>query len=247
MFNIYKHFTIKGNFGIIAPMRFYFYFKYAISFIIAVVLAIVTLPVFIITAIAIKIEDGGKVIFSQERTGRGMKRFKVYKFRTMKTTDVVFDKNRAVISANNSNVTKVGKFIRKFKIDELPQIYNVLKGDMCFISPRPLMPTYECDYKDWEKVKFFTKPGMTGLGQVNGNGYLSTEERNYYDVYYVMHASPIMDIKIIFKTLGVILHGEEKYIRHVKIEDYCKLRTGAKALWDKETSFSKLFIPKRAV
>lgn len=227
-------------------MRLYFHFKYSISYLLAIVLAIVTAPIFLITAIAIKAEDGGKVIFSQERTGMGMKRFKVYKFRTMKSTNVVYNKNRTVIAGHNSNVTKVGRVIRKFKIDELPQIYNVLKGDMCFISPRPLLPDFEGDYKDWEKVKFFAKPGMTGLGQVNGNGYLSLEERNYYDVYYVMHASPWLDLKIMFRTIGVILCGEEKYINHVKVNDYCALKTGAKALWDKKTNVRKKFTPQYA-
>lgn len=227
-------------------MKFYFYVKYAISFGLAAVLVIVTAPIFLITAIAIKAEDGGKVIFSQERTGRGMNRFKVYKFRTMKTTDVAFDKNRQVIAGHNSNVTKVGRVIRKLKIDELPQIYNVLKGDMCFISPRPLLPAFESDYKEWERVKFFAKPGMTGLGQVNGNGYLSIEERNYYDVYYVMNASLWLDLKIAFKTIGVIVRGEERYIKHVKVNDYCNLKTGAKALWDKKTDVRKKFIPKYA-
>lgn len=123
-------------------MKMYLYVKYAFSYVIAAVLAVLTAPVIAVTAIAIKLEDGGKVFFSQERTGKGMKRFKVYKFRTMTSTNVAFDKDNPVVSGNSMHVTRVGRIIRKFKIDELPQIYNVLKGDMCFIAPRPLLPSY---------------------------------------------------------------------------------------------------------
>ena len=224
-------------------MKLYLYVKYTFSYLIAAILAVLTAPVILVTALAIKLEDGGKVFFAQERTGKGMKRFKVYKFRTMKSTNVAFDKNNPVISGTNSHVTKVGRVIRKFKIDELPQIYNVLKGDMCFIAPRPLLPSYEKDYSDWEKVKFYVKPGMTGLGQVNGNGYLSTEERNYYDVYYVMHASWWLDIKILCKTVFVVIFGEEKFINHVHISDYCRVRNQAKALWARKHYVRRVFSP----
>lgn len=224
----------------------YMFVKYSFSYVIAALLAVVTAPVMLVTAIAIKLEGGGKVFFSQERTGKGMKRFKVYKFRTMTSTDVAFDKDNPVISSTNSHVTAVGRVIRKFKIDELPQIYNVLKGDMCFIAPRPLLPAYEKDYHDWEKIKFYVKPGLTGLGQVNGNGYLSTEERNYYDVYYVMHASLWMDVKIFCKTLLVVLFGEEKFIHHVSLDDYCKVRSDAKALWAKKHYVRRVFSPNYA-
>ena len=116
-------------------MKLYLYAKYTFSYLIAAILAVLTAPVILVTALAIKLEDGGKVFFAQERTGKGMKRFKVYKFRTMKSTNVAFDKNNPVISGTNSHVTKVGRVIRKFKIDELPQIYNVLKGDMFYRAP----------------------------------------------------------------------------------------------------------------
>ncbi|MFQ7035542.1 sugar transferase [Candidatus Borkfalkia ceftriaxoniphila] len=227
-------------------MKMYLYVKYAFSYVIAAVLAVLTAPVIAVTAIAIKLEDGGKVFFSQERTGKGMKRFKVYKFRTMTSTNVAFDKDNPVVSGNSMHVTRVGRIIRKFKIDELPQIYNVLKGDMCFIAPRPLLPSYEKDYRDWEKVKFYVKPGLTGLGQVNGNGYLSTEERNYYDVYYVMHASLWLDIKIFCKTVFVVLFGEEKFINHVPLNEYCKVRNQAKALWASKHYVRRVFSPNFA-
>ncbi len=113
----------------------YIKFKYAADFFLALIGVVILSPVFIGVAIAIKAEDGGKIIFKQRRTGAGGKKFNCYKFRSMKSTQVSFDKNHPVIKDNNGNLTKVGKFIRKFKIDELPQLFNILRGDMCFIAP----------------------------------------------------------------------------------------------------------------
>lgn len=146
----------------------------------------------------------------------------------MKSTDVHFDKTQPVIGDRNANLTKVGRFIRKFKIDELPQLFNVLKGDMCLIAPRPLLPVYDTDYEDWELVKFEMRPGMTGLGQVCGNGYLQIKERKYYDVYYVMHVSLWLDFKILVKTVGVVLLGEERFLRPVSEQESRKLRREVK-------------------
>ncbi len=204
--------------------RAYIRFKYACDFVIALVAVTVLSPLLLCVAIAIKTEDGGKIIFAQRRTGVGGKKFNCYKFRSMKNTEVLFDKSKPVIKDNNPNLTKVGKIIRKFKIDELPQLFNVIKGDMCIIGPRPLLPVYDSDYADWEIVKFEVRPGMTGLGQVYGNGYLSIKDRKYYDVYYTMHASPWMDIKIAFKTIAVIIFGEKRFLRRVTDMEYRRLK-----------------------
>lgn len=208
--------------------RTYLRIKYAIDFVIALVGVIVLAPLFAGVAIAIKAEDGGPVIFRQRRTGAGGKKFDCYKFRSMKSTHISYDKHKRVICDDNPNLTKVGKFIRKFKIDELPQLFNVLMGDMCLIGPRPLLPVFDSDYEDWELVKFEMRPGLTGLGQVYGNGYLHIKERKYYDVYYAMHASPLLDLKIIFKTVLVILLGEKRFLRHVNEQEYRKLRREVK-------------------
>ena len=208
--------------------RTYIRIKYAIDFLIALISVIALSPLYAGVAIAIKIEDGGPVIFKQRRTGAGGKKFNCYKFRSMKSTHVHFDKTQPVIKDGNSNLTKVGRFIRKFKIDELPQLFNVLKGDMCLIAPRPLLPVYDTDYEDWELVKFEMRPGMTGLGQVCGNGYLQIKERKYYDVYYVMHVSLWLDFKILVKTVGVVLLGEERFLRPVSEQESRKLRREVK-------------------
>lgn len=172
-------------------------------------------PLFLILIVAIKLESEGPAIFKQERTGLYEKPFKMYKFRTMKSTEVLFDINNPVIKNDNINLTKVGKFIRRFKIDELLQLFNVLKGDMSLIGPRPLMLVYLGTYDTWEKQKFKVKPGMSGLSQVRGNGHLSSKERSYYDVYYANHYNFKLDTEIFLKTIAVILFGEEKYICHV--------------------------------
>ncbi len=208
--------------------RTYIRIKYAIDFLIALISVIALSPLYAGVAIAIKIEDGGPVIFKQRRTGAGGKKFDCYKFRSMKSTHVHFDKTQPVIKDGNSNLTKVGRFIRKFKIDELPQLFNVLKGDMCLIAPRPLLPVYDSDYEDWELVKFEMRPGLTGLGQVRGNGYLDIKDRKYYDVYYVMHASLWLDLRILVKTVGVVLLGEERFLRPVSEQEFRKLRREVK-------------------
>ena len=140
----------------------------------------------------------------------------------MKSDKVPFDKHRPVIKDSNQNLTKVGKVIRKLKFDELPQIVNVLKGDMCFIGPRPLLPVYDCEYQ--ELIKFEMRPGLTGLSQVRGNGHLTIKARKYYDAYYVLHASPLLDLKIIFKTIAVLFAGEKRFLKRVPPEDYVKLK-----------------------
>lgn len=205
-------------------IRFYLRLKYIADFIIALVGIIVASPVLAVIAIAIKAEDGGPVLLRQQRTGRYGEKFTCYKFRSMKSDKVPFDKHRPVIKDSNANLTRVGKVIRKLKFDELPQIINVLKGDMCFIGPRPLLPVYDCEYQEWELIKFEMRPGLTGLSQVRGNGHLTIKARKYYDAYYVLHASPLLDLKIIFKTIAVLFVGEKRFLKRVPPEDYVKLK-----------------------
>lgn len=205
-------------------IRFYLRLKYITDFVIALLGIIIASPVMAAIAVAIKIEDGGPVLLRQQRTGRYGEKFVCYKFRSMKSDKVPFDKHRPVIKDSNQNLTKVGKVIRKLKFDELPQIVNVLKGDMCFIGPRPLLPVYDCEYQEWELIKFEMRPGLTGLSQVRGNGHLTIKARKYYDAYYVLHASPLLDLKIIFKTIAVLLVGEKRFLKRVPPEDYVTLK-----------------------
>jgi len=157
----------------------------------------------------------GGAILGQERIGKDEKRFYLYKFRSMTHSCEKFDLENQTISQDDKRVTFIGKFIRRFKIDELLQLVNVLKGEMSLVGPRPLLPTYEEKYEDWMKEKFKVRPGMTGLAQVNGGTYLSLAERSYFDVYYVRKLGLFLDIKILLKTIPIIIFGEKKYKKDV--------------------------------
>ncbi len=207
-----------------ALRKLYFQMKYITAFILALFAVIITSPLMGIIALAIKIEDGGSVLFKQQRTGFHGRKFMCYKFRSMKSDHVEYNKNKRVIKDSNPNLTKAGKVIRKFKLDELPQLFNVLRGEMCLIGPRPLLPVFDGDYEGWELAKYEMRPGLTGLGQVYGNGHLSIKARKYYDAYYVLHSSLFLDIKIAFKTVAVMIVGERRFLRRVKCEEYAALR-----------------------
>ena len=178
----------------------------------------------LIVALAIRIDSPGPAVFKQERIGKDQKPIYIYKFRTMKSTNVAFDINNPVIKDGNKNVTKVGRIIRKFKIDEFLQLFNVIKGDMSLIGPRPLMRVYLDHYEEWEKQKFLIKPGMSCLSQVRGNGHLTSIERSYYDVMYQKKCSFKLDVEIMFKTIALIFKGEEKFLKPVPPEEIQKLR-----------------------
>ena len=161
----------------------------------------------------------GGAILGQERLGINQKPFRLFKFRSMTAADVRFDCENQTVDISDDRVTTIGKFIRRFKIDELLQLINVLRGEMSLVGPRPLLPVYAEEYDPWMKEKFLAKPGMTGLAQVNGGTYLNLNERSYFDVYYVRKANLAMDVKILFKTIAVIFSGEKKYKKDVSDEE----------------------------
>lgn len=186
-------------------------------------LIVLFLPLLII-ALIIKIDSRGVAVFRQERVGKNGKIFKLFKFRTMKSTTVKADASNPVIKDDNQNLTRVGRVLRKIKADELLQLLNVLVGDMSIVGPRPLMPIHTQNYEEWERQKFAVKPGMSGLSQVRGNVYLSSQERSYYDVKYAQKPTFLKDCEIFFKTIGVIFCGEEKFLRPVPAEEIQKMK-----------------------
>lgn len=187
-------------------------------------LVILFLPLLVV-GLLIRMDSKGKALFKQRRTGLNGKEFYVYKFRTMKTTDVPFDIDNPVIEDSNAELTRIGRVLRKLKIDEFPQLINVVRGEMSLIGPRPFLPVYLAQYEEWEKERLTVRPGMTGLAQVKGNGYLTSEERSYYDVYYARHLSMFSDIAILFKTVGVLLLGERRFFSPVSRADIEKLKS----------------------
>lgn len=184
---------------------------------------IVLLPLLLVVTLLILTDGHGKPIFRQERVGKNQKPFGMYKFRTMTRVDVPFDVDHAVIEKDDAHVTKVGKVIRRLKIDELLQLFNVLRGEMSLVGPRPLKSEYLATYDEWEFAKHEVKPGMTGLAQVKGNGYLSGKDRSFYDVYYARHYGLWMDIKILFGTVKVIFCGEKRALKPVSEEERAAL------------------------
>ncbi|OZI13494.1 sugar transferase [Bacillaceae bacterium SAS-127] len=168
-------------------------------------------PLWIAVAILIKMTSAGPVFFLQDRPGLHKEIFKVYKFRTMRPGSEKMIKGQEVMK-DDDRVTAVGKFLRRSKMDEIPQLLNVLKGEMSLVGPRPERVASLVDYTDEISKRLNMNPGMTGLAQVSGNIYLSLEERYKFDVYYIENFSLWLDCKIIMRTVGVILFGEDRYV-----------------------------------
>ena len=181
-------------------------FDKVISFLALFILAI---P-FLIVAIAIKVDSRGPVFFLQERVGKNGKLFKTIKFRTMYVGADERTKGK-YINKDDPNVTRVGKFLRRSGIDELPQLINVLKGDMSIVGPRPTLKYQVEKYDDFQRKRLLMKPGITGWALINGRNKLTWEERIKMDVWYVEHWSPWLDLYIIFKTFYVVAKGEGLY------------------------------------
>ena len=160
-------------------------------------------PLFLIIIISIKIESKGPVFFKQERTGYNSKPFYLYKFRSYSINHDCFCQDE------DCDLTKVGKILRKFSIDEIPQVINVLKGDMSFIGPRPWMVENLQYYTEEQKRRLDVLPGITGYAQVNGRKNLDMMKRIEYDIYYVDNMSFKLDLEIFFKTISLILIKRE--------------------------------------
>ncbi len=176
----------------------YKYFKRIMDFVASLTSLIILSPLMALSAVLVKISDGGSVLFKQRRPGKDGKIFTVYKFRTM--SEKTEDENGRELS-DVERMTKIGLFLRKTSLDELPQLFNVLKGDMSFIGPRPLLCEYLELYTPYQMRRHEVLPGISGLAQVNGRNAITWEEKFDYDVYYVDHMSFWLDLKIIFKTI----------------------------------------------
>lgn len=191
--------------------------KRIIDIILGTVGLIICLPIFIIIAILIKIDSKGPVFFKHTRVGKNGKVLKIYKFRTMvqNAQDLIknftpeqkkeFEENFKL--EDDPRVTKIGKILRKTSLDELPQIINILKGEMCIIGPRPIIKS-ELEKYGKNKAKFLSvAPGLTGYWAANGRSDVSYEERMAMELYYVDHRSLWLDLKIFIKTIGSVLTG----------------------------------------
>lgn len=195
---------------------FAFGVKRVFDFVVSLLMIIVASPIMLIVAILVKISSPGNIVFQQERMGKGQKRFKIYKFRTMKnppegtySVDGVLHKpNGEILEPSITRVTKIGKFLRKTSLDELMQLFNILNGTMSFVGPRPTLPYQVEKYTEDQKRRFDVRPGVTGWAQVNGRNNLTWAEKIRYDLEYVDNFSLLLDLKILFKTVGVVFKKE---------------------------------------
>jgi len=167
------------------------------------------LPVFGVIVIAIKLSGKGPAIFKQARAGKNGRSFVFYKFRTMKTDVDPFGPSPK--SGEDARLTQVGKFLREYSLDELPQLFNILKGDMSIVGPRPLYLSQMAEWDERQKRRLLVKPGLTGLAQISGRGELTREEKLELDVRYVETASFLLDMKIILTTIAQVFSRKQIY------------------------------------
>ncbi|HCC94231.1 MAG TPA: lipid carrier--UDP-N-acetylgalactosaminyltransferase [Flavobacteriaceae bacterium] len=193
------------------------FFKRLFDFIIALVALILLLPIFIVVMIGLYVANQGKPFFFQARPGLNEKIFKIIKFKTMN------DKKDAKgnLLSDAERLTPIGAFVRKTSLDEIPQLINVLKGDMAIIGPRPLLPQYLPLYNQTQKRRHEVRPGITGWAQVNGRNAISWTRKFELDVWYVDHLSLTTDVKVFFSTFKKVFKSEGiSADGHVTIEPF---------------------------
>lgn len=183
--------------------------KRCIDVFVSFILLMLLSPILIIITILIIFTMPGPVFFMQNRIGFKGRPYSIFKFRSMKVdnkaeSNYEFDKD-------HERLTAFGKLIRRLKMDELPQLFNVLKGDMSLVGPRPTIEQHTKLYTEYQKQRLNMKPGMTGLAQVNGNASLTWDERIEYDIKYIKKFSLFLDVGILLKTFLIVLMGEERF------------------------------------
>lgn len=172
--------------------------------ILSVVLLVLTFPLLIGTAILIWLDDGTPIFFRQTRIGKNGQSFVIFKFRTL-TTDV------EGTTTPSQHTTRVGSFLRQWALDELPQLWNVLRGDMNLVGPRPVLPSEATGYDDWASQRLRVRPGLTGWAQVRGRNNLGWKERIEHDLWYVHNQNILLDLWILGKTPFVLFRGQGVY------------------------------------
>ena len=187
----------------------YLYVKNGLDKVAAFAVLLFLSPIMLTVMLAILVTDGRPIFFRQTRVGHKLEEFNLLKFRTM-TVNEKRDFSQ-VLDPGSVEITRIGRILRRLKIDELPQLINVLVGDMSIVGPRPPLPSLLNAMNKAQKHRFDVLPGLTGLAQVNGNIHINWQSRFEYDLYYVKHVSLFLDLKIILKTILVVIFGEEKF------------------------------------
>ncbi len=186
------------------------YLKRVLDISIALISILLIFPILILCIILIKLSSKGPVFFKQERLGQYGKIFQILKLRTM--YHCKREINREVF-IDNAEVTKIGKILRRYKLDELPQLFNILNGTMSLVGPRPAPVGHLDIFDENGKKRLFVRPGLTGLAQINGNIFLDWPERWIYDRIYVEKLTFTFDVYIIFKTMLIVIFGEGKFVK----------------------------------
>ena len=184
--------------------------KRALDLLIAVPGIVVMSPFLLVTVLAIKLESRGPVIFRQERVGRHGRSFQILKFRTMVDGAHLLGPGY-LLSRNDPRITRVGAFLRRWSLDELPQLFNILRGEMSVVGPRPTLRYQVDQYTGFQRRRLEALPGVTGWAQIRGRNGLTWPERIELDVWYVDHRSFALDCRILLKTLAVITRPDEVY------------------------------------
>jgi undecaprenyl phosphate N,N'-diacetylbacillosamine 1-phosphate transferase len=196
------------------------FWKHIFDFCISLLAIIVLLPVFAVISIAIRLSSKGPAFFKQKRAGKDGKPFTFYKFRTMKLDVDPFGPSPK--SGEDPRLTRVGIFLREYSLDELPQLFNILKGDMSIVGPRPLYVSQMSEWNEQQKKRLLVKPGLTGLAQVSGRGELTREKKLELDVKYVETASFVADIKIILATIVQVFWRKSIYEKRYSQTQYTR-------------------------
>lgn len=193
--------------------------KRSSDLLISALLLVMLAPILGIALLCVWLTMGRPLFFSQTRSGKLGQPFTAYKIRTMSTAHR--HDPREMVPLDHSAVTPVGRWLRRLKLDELPQIWNVLTGEMSLVGPRPTIPEQTQAYDEYQRQRLWVRPGLTGLAQVNGNAAISWDERIKYDVHYVHNLGFRMDLGIGFKTLLVVVLGEAQLARPFSESPYC--------------------------
>lgn len=185
------------------------FFKPLTDYTVSGAMLLVLAPVWLLVALLVKLDSPGPVLFTQDRLGKNGRIFKIYKFRTM------FHSKREVegqVFMDNPEITRLGKLLRRSKLDEIPQLFNILKGDMSLIGPRPSLPDLQERFDENGMFRIKVKPGVTNYAAINGSIFLTWPERWVYDRFYVEHQSFLLDLEIILKTIMVVLFGDKIFL-----------------------------------
>jgi lipopolysaccharide/colanic/teichoic acid biosynthesis glycosyltransferase len=188
---------------------FYRFIKRIVDIVISLVALIAFAPLWLLIILLIRMNSKGPAIFSHNRVGKNGKIFRLYKFRTMQQG--VGAEEFAPTTLDDPRITGVGRFLRRISLDEVPQFWNVMKGEMSFIGPRPEMQFLVAKYDSMQKKRLLVKPGMTGLWQILGRKDIPLHENAEYDYYYILHQSLFLDLQILLKTFSVVVSGKGAY------------------------------------